>query len=114
MSVAKPWMPGSPAPPTFQTDWGVPGCVFSQGIGFTFANEQGSTAPAFVTPVSAVEARTSAINTKSDRTCGTANGRGGNEGGAGGRGPMRPPVTGGPEGGGRLSRPRRPAGAVGK
>src|SRR5215472_12955506 len=35
MFVAKPWMPGSPASPlgVSQTDWGVPGSWFSQGMG---------------------------------------------------------------------------------
>src|SRR5258707_1097844 len=35
MSVANPWIVGSPAPGVSQTLWGVPGSWFSATIGFT-------------------------------------------------------------------------------
>ena len=75
MSVAKPWMPGSPAPLTLHTDCGVPGCAFSQGIGLTFATEQGSTARTVRTASGAFETATTATSSRSERLPTTWRGR---------------------------------------
>src|SRR5215213_6503000 len=44
MSVAKPWMLGSPAPPTSHSLAGLPGLEFSHTIGFTTGGSHGPAA----------------------------------------------------------------------
>src|ERR1700738_3812220 len=72
MSVANPWMDGSPAPPTSQDVGGSPGCAFSHAIGLVTGGPQGPPASAALKPDdgaatrATLSSRTSAISKADD------------------------------------------------